>query len=117
MPSLFADLSHVVRSRDPSVNQRRAERDLVDMVSHVTARGRTHGVRIINISSLGLMCRTEAELLIGERVHIWLPLIKETLAAVRWSEAGRSGLEFLNPIDARAYAKMLELMPPRRTAW
>ena len=47
--SVFANLDHVMRSRDPSVEQRRAKRHLVDLVSHVTARGQTHGVRVINI--------------------------------------------------------------------
>jgi uncharacterized Zn-finger protein len=115
--SLFANLSHVVKSRDPSLDQRRAARNLVDMVSHILARGRSEGVRIINISSLGVMCRTDAELLIGEHVRIWLPMIKEAGAEVRWIEDGRVGLEFFQPIEPRIYAAMLGLIPPRRTAW
>ena len=117
MSSVLASLAHVAKSRDPAVNQRRAPRVLVDMVSHVTAQGRTHGVRIINISSLGLMCRTDAQLLIGQRVSIWLPLVKDVAAEVRWAETGRIGVEFRDPIDARIYEAMLELIPPRQTAW
>jgi hypothetical protein len=87
------------------------------MVSHVTAQGRTHGIRIINISPLGLMCRSEAELAVGERIAVWLPLLRDVAAEVRWSENGRLGLEFLPAIPARSYTEMLALIPPRRTAW
>ena len=117
MSSVLASLAQVARSRDPSVNQRRAPRVLVDMVSHITARGRTHGARIINISELGLMCRTDAEVLIGERVSIWLPVVKDVQAEVRWVEEGRVGMEFRQPIEPRIYDAMLSLIPPRQTVW
>jgi hypothetical protein len=39
---MFASLAHLNQSRDPAVNQRRAQRDLVDMVSHIAAQGRSH---------------------------------------------------------------------------
>jgi len=115
--SVFANLDHVKRSRDPAVEQRRAKRDLVDMVSHVTARGATHGVRIINISALGLMCRSEGALLTGERVTIWLPVLQDYPAEIRWSEDGRAGMEFLTPVTPRLYDAMMALIPPRQTAW
>lgn len=114
---MLASLAHVTRSRDPGVNQRRAPRVLVDMVSHAVSRGRTHGVRIINISALGLMCRTDADLLIGERVSVWLPVIKDVQAEVRWAEDGRIGMEFREAIEPRLYDAMLALIPPRQTAW
>jgi PilZ domain len=117
MSSVLASLAHVAKSRDPGVNQRRAPRVLVDMVSHVTARGRTHGIRIINISPLGLMCRTDAELLLGKRVSVWLPVVKDVQAEVRWTEDGRVGVEFREAIEPRAYDAMLALIPPRQTAW
>ncbi|MDO7833792.1 PilZ domain-containing protein [Sphingobium sp. HBC34] len=115
--SVFANLGHVLRSRDPAVDQRRASRDLVDMLSHVTAHGRTHGVRIINISPHGLMCRSDSSLLPGERICIWLPLLKDHAAEVRWVEDNRVGLEFFEPIAPKIYDAMLTLIPPRRTAW
>ena len=87
------------------------------MVSHVIALGRTHGVRIINISPLGLMCRTDAELLVGERVSVWLPVVKNVQAEVRWAEDGRLGVEFRAPVEPRVYDAMLALIPPRQTAW
>jgi len=117
MSSVLASLAHVAKSRDPGVNQRRAPRVLVDMVSHVIALGRTHGVRIINISPLGLMCRTDAELLVGERVSVWLPVVKNVQAEVRWAEDGRLGVEFRAPVEPRVYDAMLALIPPRQTAW
>ena len=115
--SVFANLGHVLRSRDPSVEQRRAQRDLVDMVSHATARGRTHGIRIINISALGLMCRTDADLLTGEHVTVWLPVLTDYAAVIRWAEDGRIGMEFAEPIKPRLYDAVTALIPPRRTAW
>lgn len=115
--NMFANLSHVLRTRDPSHDERRTGRDLVDLVSHVTARGRTHGVRIINVSPLGLMCRSEAELLVGEELSVWLPLVHDVRAQVRWAENGRFGLEYRTPIPISHYGSMLELMPARRLAW
>ena len=114
---MLASLAHVAKSRDPVVNQRRAPRILVDMVSHITARGRSHGVRIINISALGLRCRTEADVSIGERVTVWLPIAKDVQAEVRWAEDGRVGVEFRAPIEPGLYDAMLALIPPRQTAW
>lgn len=117
MSSVLSSLAHVAKSQDSSVNQRRAPRVLVDLVSHLTARGQSHGVRIINISALGLMCRTEAKVAIGERVSIWLPLVKDVQAEVRWAEDGRVGVEFRAQIEPRIYDAMLALIPPRQTAW
>ncbi|MEC3910863.1 PilZ domain-containing protein [Sphingobium sp. CR2-8] len=115
--SVFAHLDHVLGSRDPAVDQRRARRDLVDMVSHATARGRSQSIRIINISSLGLMCRTDGDLLKGERVSVWLPIVKDYEAEIRWVEGNRVGMEFYTAIEPRIYDAMLSLIPPRRTEW
>lgn len=117
MPSVLARLAHVAKSRDPSVNQRRAPRVLVDLVSHIAVRGRTHGIRVINISPLGLMCRTDAEVTIGERISVWLPMVKDVAAEVRWVEEGRVGMEFREPIGSETFDNMLLLIPPRQTAW
>lgn len=115
--SVFANLGHVLRSRDPGVDQRRAARDLVDMLSHITTGGRTHGIRIINISALGLMCRSDSSFMSHEQVSVWLPIVKDYAAEIRWVEDGRLGMEFLEPITPQIYDAMLGLIPPRRTAW
>lgn len=117
MSSVLASLAHVAKSRDPSVDQRRAPRVLVDMVSHILVGGQSHGARIINISPLGLMCRTEAELMVGQRLSVWLPIVKDMKTEVRWSEDKRIGVEFLQPVEPRIYEAMLSLIPPRQTAW
>ncbi|WP_298395973.1 PilZ domain-containing protein [Sphingobium sp.] len=115
--SIFANLRHVLRSRDPAIDQRRAKRDLVDMVSHIMANGRSHSVRIINISMLGLMCRSDSVFMSGDRISIWLPILQDYPAEVRWTEDGRIGMEFFEPITPKIYDAMLTLIPPRRTAW
>jgi len=117
MSSLFAHLDHVQRSRDPAVDQRRARRDLVDLVSRVTLDRRAHSVRIINISPLGLMCRSDERVSVGERVTVWLPLVQNMPADIRWVEDGRIGMEFIEPIKPRIYDALMALIPPRRTAW
>ena len=38
-------------------------------------------------------------------------------AEVRWAEEGRVGMEFRDPIEPRAYEAMLNIIPPRQTAW
>ncbi|MFC3441381.1 PilZ domain-containing protein [Sphingobium rhizovicinum] len=115
--SVFANLSHVLRSRDPAIDQRRAKRDLVDMVSHIMAGGRSYGVRIINISPLGLMCRSDSLFTPGDRVSVWLPILQDYPTEIRWIEDGRAGMEFFEPITPQIYDAMLTLIPPRRTAW
>lgn len=117
MSSVLASLADVAKSRTPAVNQRRAPRVLVDMVSHIISHGRTYGVRIINISALGLMCRTDTPLMIGERITIWLPIVKDLQAEVRWAEDSRIGVEFREAIEPSVYDAMLALIPPRQTAW
>ncbi|WP_030540529.1 PilZ domain-containing protein [Sphingobium sp. DC-2] len=117
MSSVLANLAHVAKSRDPSIDQRRVPRVLVDMVSHINFNGRSYGARIINISPLGLMCRTEGELLIGQHVSVWLPIVRDMQAEVRWAEDKRIGMEFRQPIEPRLYDAMLSLIPPRQTAW
>ncbi|WP_420146372.1 PilZ domain-containing protein [Sphingobium sp.] len=115
--SVFEQLGHVIGSRDPSVEQRRVQRDLVDLATHAKVRDATLPLRVINISALGLMCRTKETLLVGEHLTVWLPIIKDYPAEIRWSQDGRAGMEFLEPITPKIYDAMLSLIPPRQTAW
>lgn len=117
MPAPLAQTRLINPPIQEGADQRRARRDLVDLESHATARGQTHAVRVINISPLGLMCRSEGVFLNGERLTIWLPLVRDQAAEVRWVEDGRIGVEFLNPIGPRIYDALLALIPPRQTAW
>ncbi|MDI1295550.1 MAG: PilZ domain-containing protein [bacterium] len=116
MTSILAHLDHVRQSRDPSVDQRRVPRERVDMVSHIAALGETVRVQIIDISPLGLMCRTDGDIKPGDRVTVWLPLLKDCPAEIRWVEDGRAGMAFLDPIRPRIYDALLALIPPRPTA-
>lgn len=117
MPPSFASLSQVTRSRDPATDKRRVQRDLVDMISHVTMWGRTYGVQIINICPLGLMCRGDGDMSPGEKVTIWLPLVSDYPGEIRWVEDQRMGMEFITPMPQSLYQEMLALIPPRRTDW
>lgn len=117
MSSMLAQLDHIVQSRDPAIEQRRAQRDLVDMVSHMMSHGSSHAIRIINISPLGLMARCEGGFAIGDHVTVRLPLQQDHAALIRWNEGGRVGMEFLTPIEPVSYARLIALMPPRQTAW
>ncbi|KFL45559.1 hypothetical protein IL54_0968 [Sphingobium sp. ba1] len=74
-------------------------------------------MRIINLSPLGLMCRSDERVSVGERVTVWLPLVQDMPADIRWVEDGRIGMEFIEPIKPRIYDALMALIPPRRTAW
>lgn len=117
MSSLLANLRHVLGSRDPSVEQRRVPRDLVDLDSALHAGGHSHAIRIINLSPLGLMGRSDAALHPGDRITIHLPVIDDRGAIVRWTGDGRIGVEFIEPVAPDLYARMMHIIPPRRTMW
>ena len=117
MSSMLAHLNHIVQSRDPAIDLRRAQRDLVDMVSHMMAHGFDHSIRIINISPLGLMGRCEGTFATGDHVTVSLPVLQDYPADIRWNEDGRVGMEFLTPIEPVNYARLIAIMPRRQTAW
>ncbi|MFZ2994924.1 PilZ domain-containing protein [Sphingobium sp.] len=117
MSSMLAHLNHVVQSRDPAIDLRRAKRDLVDMASQMVADGFDHPIRIINISPLGLMGRCDGAFATGDHVTVSLPMLDDYPADIRWNEDGRVGMEFLTPVEPDIYARLIALMPPRQTAW
>ncbi|MDB5698054.1 MAG: hypothetical protein JWN69_858 [Alphaproteobacteria bacterium] len=55
--------------------------------------------QLINISSLGFMAKTDAEIAPGSRVWLTLPGISRANALVVWAKAGKLGGEFAAPID------------------
>lgn len=55
--------------------------------------------QLINISSLGFMAKTDAEIRPGSRVWLTLPGVSRVNALVVWSKGGKLGGEFAAPID------------------
>jgi hypothetical protein len=103
-------------ARNPS-EHRRAVRELVDFGTNAALRGIMHELRVINISSLGLMARIEADVRKDDRLIIELPHVRTVEAIVRWVEDGRIGTEFTTPVSEGDYALMLLSIPKRQTAW
>ena len=55
--------------------------------------------QLVNISSLGFMAKTDAEITPGSRVWLTLPGISRVNALVVWAKGGKLGGEFAAPID------------------
>lgn len=64
-------------------------------------------VLIVNISTSGLMLRSDAPVGVGERIGVWLPGMGEMIATVRWALGGRIGCQFETPIMASRYHAVL----------
>jgi hypothetical protein len=82
---------------------RDARRDArVDATAEVGLRALgSNGVdaQLINISSLGFMAKTNAEISPGSRVWLTLPGLSRVNALVVWAKGGKLGGEFAAPID------------------
>ncbi|PZU57517.1 MAG: pilus assembly protein PilZ [Sphingobium sp.] len=104
------------RTVDPA-EQRRATRELVDFDTRTTSHEGFSEVRVVNISPLGLMARTDADMSRGDRLIFELPHVRTVHAIVRWVEHGRIGTEFLRPIGDEDYRLMLAFMPRRQRDW
>lgn len=103
-------------AKNPS-ELRRAERELVDFGTKAALRGIMHEIRVINISSLGLMARIDTGVNKGDKLIIELPHVRTVEAIVRWVEDGRIGTEFVTPVPQTDYTLMLISIPKRQTAW
>jgi hypothetical protein len=55
--------------------------------------------RLVNISSNGFMAETNADLEAGMRVWLTLPGMKRVNALIIWTNNGRLGGQFAEPID------------------
>jgi PilZ domain len=55
--------------------------------------------RLVNISSNGFMAETNADLEAGMRVWLTLPGLKRVNALIIWTNNGRLGGQFAEPID------------------
>lgn len=93
-------------------DERVADRDEV----HYRARAfgpdaRPHTLLVVNISPHGLMARSEAAFVQGDRLRIMLPVVGVMVAEVRWCLGGRLGVSFETAIDLASYYELLaELM-------
>jgi hypothetical protein len=63
--------------------------------------------RLMNISSLGFMAETDAEVAPGGRVWLSLPGLPRVNALVVWARNGRIGGEFADPIDPLVVLQMI----------
>ncbi|HET8613055.1 MAG TPA: PilZ domain-containing protein [Sphingomonas sp.] len=103
----------------PSLQEsRRATRDVVSFRAMIDGPA---GVRttalVVNISPLGFMSRTDAALTPGERIAVTLPMIGPRAARVVWALGGRVGGEFIDPIPAESYARLLLAAPNDKPGW
>ena len=100
------------------IDGRRVRREIV---SFRTALDGPAGMRItvliVNISPLGFMSRSDAPLAPGDIVAIKLPAIGARAARIVWSIGGRVGGEFVEPIGADPYARMLASAPHDTPTW
>lgn len=102
---------------DP-LQQRRAPRDEVALPTRmVDSDRRSADVLLVNISPLGFMARENGTTPKGALVKLSLPRLGDVEACIVWSLGGRIGAEFTKPIDAYAYAAMLNATRSRRQRW
>lgn len=71
---------------------------------------RQPAVLVVNVSPSGLMLRSDASVVVGECVRVWLPGLGETVATVRWALGGRIGCQFEQPISAPRFRALLAAM-------
>ena len=93
----------IAPARDSDMDQRRDRR--LDASADMSLRPLgSSGVdaRLVNISSLGFMAETEAEVEPGARVWLSLPGMPRVNALVVWVRNGRIGGEFAEAIDPLA---------------
>lgn len=60
-------------------------------------------VTIANLSDRGCMVDCDGPMPIGHNVMLMIPAIGWSLATVRWSEGGRFGARFADPISMEAF--------------
>ncbi|HEY0446943.1 MAG TPA: PilZ domain-containing protein [Allosphingosinicella sp.] len=69
--------------------------------------------RLVNISSNGFMAETNADIGAGSRVWLTLPGVKRVNALVVWTNNGRLGGQFAEPIDPLKVFQALGKNAPR----
>ena len=85
-----------------------------DQVYHRTratlASGKAIPVIVVNLSSRGLMLRTDDDVAAGDQVEISLPVVGTVAATVRWSLGGRLGCEMAGAVEPGDYHALLGAM-------
>jgi hypothetical protein len=96
------------------VDQRQSPRtDVYARVPVMLPDGRMVTVTVVNISADGLLMRCEHVLAIDSICTVTLPVIGRIKALTIWSIGGRSGVNFLQQIDARDYLPLLRALGAR----
>lgn len=92
-------------------NRRRAQRDCVDLVTVAQREDDSRvGVRLVDISPLGLHCRAVTQFERGERVRIQLPLVGTAEVEIAWALKGCFGGWFIESISPATYPQLLAII-------
>ncbi|MEO6579895.1 MAG: PilZ domain-containing protein [Sphingomicrobium sp.] len=84
----------------PLLNERSEQRaPLASKTAMLDHNGRRHVVRLVNMSSLGVMIAFQGEVATGEEVTLHLLDHGAVRGQVRWSSEGRIGINFSKPLD------------------
>lgn len=102
----------------PVCDQRRAEREMIEVSTTLRASGyHGHDIVIRNISTLGFMAEVEDEFTTGDLVRVRLPALGTMPARVVWVRNEQIGCEFDHEIDLPRLRQMLAVTgaaPARR---
>ena len=96
-------------------NQRRDGRhaNLIDEAT-ITFRRKRHVVPVVNVSSHGVMIRSDIEPRLGERMDIQFEECNRTTCYVRWVKGGQIGIEFARETVLITPQHAAELVPGGR---
>ena len=90
-------------TREETDLTRARKRDSLFLAARLTIAGKTHDVRVRNLSEGGLMAEYAAPVTTGTVVALEVRGVGEVTGHVAWSTDGRIGIAFDHPIDpARA---------------
>jgi hypothetical protein len=80
----------------------RPERRRLLRIGTIVVRGKTHRIRLRNISAGGAMIECSGQLNPGDQVELDIAAGEILSAEVRWTRAEQAGLQFAEPIDLNA---------------
>lgn len=102
----------------PLPEGRSAERRIVNLAARLREPGATIvDAEIMNLSTDGYMAVTELVLEVGASVWLKLPGFEPQNSRVMWSEDGKSGFQFANPLHPATLELIVEFSrktPPKR---